>query len=145
MTGWPAVRFVDVLRYQQQFTFIDPGKINRSFRFVNLSDEVATGDFDQVLARITREVQAWGAALVFVDSFRAVTLEPAQQPGGVTSQQLFIQQLGVHLSSAQATTFLVGEYLSGNDDNPVFTVADGLLALEQSVYRNSMVRKIQVV
>jgi circadian clock protein KaiC len=35
--------------------------------------------------------------------------------------------------------------LSESDPHPVFTVADGLLSLFQSVHRNSMVRKIQVL
>jgi circadian clock protein KaiC len=134
-----------MLRYQQQFSFFDPDKIDESIRFVNLSDDVATGNFDQVLARITQEVEASSPALVFVDSFRSVTLEARHQPQGTISLQQFIQQLGILLSGWQATTFLVGEYLSESDPHPVFTVADGLLSLFQSVHRNSMVRKIQVL
>jgi circadian clock protein KaiC len=41
-----------MLRYQQQFSFFDLAKINTSIRFVNLSDDVATGRFDQVMAHI---------------------------------------------------------------------------------------------
>ncbi len=134
-----------MLRYQQQFSFFDADKINQSIRFVNLSDEVATDDFDQVLARITKEVEACSPGLVFVDSFRSVMLEAERQPEGAISLQQFVQQLGTQLSSWQATTFLIGEYLAGNDTHPVFTVADGLLSLQQSVHRNSMVRKIQVL
>ncbi len=49
------------------------------------------------------------------------------------------------LSGWEATTFLVGEYHpSESEASPVFTVADGLLSLYQSVERNSMVRKIKV-
>ena len=41
---------------------------------------------------------------------------------------------------------MIGEYVEGEQrDNPVFTVADGLLWLYQSVERNSIVRKLQVV
>lgn len=53
-----------MLRYQQQFSFFDLSKINESIRFVNLSSEVTTGDFDQVLARITQEVEAFSPGLV---------------------------------------------------------------------------------
>jgi circadian clock protein KaiC len=60
--------------------------------------------------------------------------------------QHFVQQLAVRLTTWQATTFLVGEYQpSEAEQNPVFTVADGLLWLTQSVDRNSMVRKMQVM
>ena len=133
-----------MLRYQQQFSFFDTSRINESIRFVNLSDEVATGNFKQVLARIRQEVEAWSPKLVFVDSFRSVMLEAASQPGSRISAQQFIQQLGEQLSSAQAKTFLIGESLVDRESHPIFTIADGLLSLQQSVYRNSMVRQIQV-
>jgi len=134
-----------MLRYQQQFSFFDFDKVNESIRFVNLSDDFATGNFEQVLERIAQEVEAYSPALVIVDSFRPVMLEAQHQSKGVLSLQLFIQQLGTQLSGWQATTFLVGEFLSKSDPHPVLTVADGLLSLDQSVYRNSMVRKMQVL
>ncbi len=141
MLGEPTLK---MLRYQQQFPFFNLDKINKSIRFVNLSDDVATGNFGQVLARITQEVEAFSPALVFVDSFRSVMLEVQHQSRGANSPELFIQQLGSQMTAWQATTFLIGESLLGSDPNPVLTVADGLLLLEQSVYRNSMVRKMQV-
>lgn len=134
-----------MLRYQQQFEFFDLAKISESIRFVNVSDEFTAGNFDQVLAHITHEVEASSPALVFVDSFRSVMMETRHHPKATISRQQFIQRLGILLSCWQATTFLVGEYLSANDPSPVFTVADGLLLLEQSVHRNSMVRKMQVL
>ena len=52
----------------------------------------------------------------------------------------------MQMTSWQATTFLIGEYLLPEaESSPVFTVADGILWLSQSLHRNSMVRKIQVV
>jgi circadian clock protein KaiC len=134
-----------MLRYQQQFSFFDHEKVNDSIRFVNLSDDVSTGNFDEVLARIVKEVEAFSPGLVFVDSFRSVMVEARNQPQGMLGLQQFIQQLGIHLSSWQATTFLIGEYLTDSDPHPVFTVADGLLSLGQSVHRNSMVRQMQVL
>jgi len=76
-----------MLRYQQQFSFFDPQKITESIRFVNLSDEVSTGNFDEVLARIIKEVEASSPGLVFVDSFRSVMLEARNQPQGTLSLQ----------------------------------------------------------
>ena len=52
----------------------------------------------------------------------------------------------MQMTSWQATTFLIGEYLSPNSEaSPIFTVADGILWLTQSLHHNSMVRKMQVV
>ncbi|MGK2941208.1 MAG: RAD55 family ATPase [Immundisolibacter sp.] len=140
--GEPPIK---MLRYQQQFSFFDLDKVNESIRFVNLSDDVTAGNFDHVLARIAQEVAASSPALVLVDSFRSIMLETRRQPEGTIGQQQFIQQLGSLLSGWQATTFLIGEYLSDGDPHPIFTVADGLLSLDQSVYRNSMVRKLQIL
>src|ERR1700737_3226610 len=39
-----------MLRYQQQFSLFDPGTLPHSIRFVNLSEDVASGNFDRVLA-----------------------------------------------------------------------------------------------
>lgn len=134
-----------MLRYQQQFSFFDSDKVDGPIRFVNLSDDVAMGRFDRVLARIMAEVEASSPALIFVDSFRSIMLEMRESNESTISPQQFIQRLGIEFSGWQATTFLVGEYPPGVDVHPIFTVADGLLALDQSVQRNSIVRKIQVL
>ncbi|MDP2030483.1 MAG: ATPase domain-containing protein [Thiobacillus sp.] len=141
--GEPALK---MLRYQQQFTFFDHDKINESIRFVNLSAELLGGDFDRVLARIADEVKAYAPSLVFVDSFRSVVQSAKREDQSVSDLQRFVQQLGMQMTSWQATTFLIGEYLAPEaESSPVFTVADGILWLSQNMHRNSMVRKMQVV
>ncbi len=135
-----------MLRYQQQFTFFDYEKITESIRFVNLSAELLEGDFDRVLARIADEVKAYAPSLVFVDSFRSVVQSARREDQSVSDLQRFVQQLGMQMTSWQATTFLIGEYLVPEaESSPVFTVADGILWLSQNLHRNSMMRKMQVV
>jgi circadian clock protein KaiC len=47
---------------------------------------------------------------------------------------LFIQRLAQFLTSWEATTFLIGEYAPEEmRDNPLFTIADGLIWLWQVV------------
>ena len=134
-----------MLRYQQQYSFFDVAKINDSIRFVNLADDVMAGDFDRVLTRIVEEVERFEPGLVMVDSFRSVVRAAQGERNGDTDLQQFVQRLGMHLTTWQATTFLIGEYMTLEADaNPVFTVADGILWMMQSIHRNSMVRKIQV-
>jgi len=134
-----------MLRYQQQFEFFDAEQVNRSIRFVNLSEEAMAGDLDRVLRRIVEEVTQHGPGLVFVDSFRSVVQasETAENPHN--NLQQFVQQLGMLMTSWQATTFLLGEYFNEAEANPVFTIADGLIWMRQSVQRNSMVRKIEIL
>lgn len=148
----PAIYFtvlgeppLKMLRYQQQFSFFDHEAVGRSVRFVSLSDDAMTGDLERVLARIVDEVTTHSPGLIFVDSFRSVVFASEHAGSPKISLQLFVQQLGMLMTSWQATTFLIGEYFNENDANPVFTVADGLIWLRQSVQRNSMVRKIEIM
>ncbi len=140
--GEPTLK---MLRYQQQFRFFDLGKVESAVRFINLSDTVLESDLGAALESIKAEVEAASPALVFVDSFRTLIRKAQSTPASEMQVQGFVQRLALYLTSWQATTFLIGEYTEGEmQDNPVFTVADGLLWLSQSVERNSVVRKLQV-
>ncbi len=132
-----------MLRYQQQFEFFDVEKVNASVRFINLAKEALEGGLNDVLKRIVQEVEAASPGIVVVDSFRSVLQSTQRQNGNL---QHFIQELGMRLTGWQATTFLVGEFqLAETDNHPIFTVADGLVWLYQSLDRNSMVRKMHVM
>lgn len=140
--GEPAIK---MLRYQQQYKFFDQSKLNREIHFVNLSDLARKKNLNAVLEEMKRRVDALGPSLVVVDSFRTV-MRMAQTDEAIGEHQAFIQDLSLHLASWQATTFLIGEYTEEDiRNNPVFTVADGLLWLSQQVDRNSVVRKLQVM
>lgn len=144
VVGEPPLK---MLRYQQQFTFFDLARVNDSVRYVNLGEEVVEGTLEKLLARIIREVESASPGVVVVDSFRSVTKAAAvRAQNGDLDLQHFVQQLAVRLTGWEATTFLVGEYqVAEAEGNPVFTVADGLLWLAQSLDRNSMVRKMQIM
>jgi circadian clock protein KaiC len=141
--GEPTLK---MLRYQQQFPFFDISKVNESIHFINLSEDLLEGNLDRLLLRITEEIKKFSPKIVLVDSFRSAIQmgKPEQQVNAEIRQ--FIQKLIMLMSSWQATTFLIGEY-SGpeSDSNPVFAAADSILWLSQSLCRNSMMRKIQVI
>jgi circadian clock protein KaiC len=133
-----------MLRYQQQFDFFDADALGRRVHFINLSDDAMAGELDRVLQRIADEVARHSPALVFVDSFRSVVQAGETLGHPQKNLQQFVHQLGMLMTAWQATSFLIGEYFAESDPNPVFTVADGLIWLRQSVQRNSMVRKLEV-
>jgi circadian clock protein KaiC len=140
--GEPALK---MLRYQQQYDFFDVNKLNGAIRFINLSEIILGQDLEAVLGEIVKQVEAASPGFVVVDSFRTV-VRKAQGGASEVELQSFVQRLALHLTSWQATTFLIGEYAESEmRDNPVFTVADGLFWLYQSVERNSIVRKFQVM
>ncbi|HEX5726515.1 MAG TPA: ATPase domain-containing protein [Longimicrobiaceae bacterium] len=141
--GEPAVK---MLRYQQQYSFFEPDGIGEAIRFVNLSDDVRERGLGGVLERIVKEVEESSPCMVVVDSFRtAIRAVPESLPGE-RELRSFVQELALHLTSWQVTSFLVGEYMpSERESDPVFTIADCILWLSQEADRNSVVRKLQIV
>lgn len=140
--GEPAIK---MLRYQQQFEFFKAEKLNKCVHFINLNHIVLEQDLDQVLDEIVKQVEIFNPGIVVVDSFRTVMRE-SQVFGKGIALQSFVQKLALHLTSWQATTFLIGEYTEAEiRDNPVSTVSDGLFWLYQNVERSSIVRKLQVM
>jgi circadian clock protein KaiC len=143
VVGEPSLK---MLRYQQQFSFFDAAKIGNSVHYVNLSNATLAEGLDAVLEAIVREVEQVSPSVVVVDSFRTIMRAAGVASGGSMELQGFLERLAIHLTSWQATTFLVGEYAeSDGTDNVVFTVADGILWLHQSIDRNSGVRKMQAM
>lgn len=141
--GEPTIK---MLRYQQQFAFFDLSKLGESISMVNLSEEVLANDLDAVLERIIAETEASSPGIVVVDSFRSLVRNQVGIDGDVMQIQSFVQRLALHLTSWQATTFLIGEYDNREmQGNAVFTVADGLFWLYQTIERESIVRQIQVM
>jgi len=130
-----------MLRHAQQYGFFDRDKVNGAVRFVNLSSEALNQDLDSVMKRILAEVESVHPSIVVVDSFRTV----ARASTSEAQLQEFVQRLALHLTGWQATTFLVGEYeAEESSSNPIFTIADGIFWLTQSIERNACVRRMQV-
>jgi circadian clock protein KaiC len=140
--GEPALK---MLRYQQQYSFFDESRLGKAIRFMNLADVVLEQNLEAVFEEIARQVASISPAFVVVDSFRTVVRRAAAN-ASESEMQAFIQRLAQFLTSWQATTFLVGEYVQDEiRDNPIFTIADGLLWLSQVPERNSVVRKLQIM
>jgi circadian clock protein KaiC len=142
--GEPAVK---MLRYQQQFSFFDMASVEDRIHFVNLTEEALAQDLDVVLNSIIGTVERLNPGIVVVDSFRTIVRAAgADGDSGVGELQKFLQRLAVHLTTWEVTSFLVGEYSDAEaHDNPVFTIADGIIWLHQNADRNSVIRKMQVV
>ena len=139
--GEPTLK---MLRYQQQFTFFDEAMIPGALRLINLSAESSAGDLEGVLERVQEEVEGAGPSMVAIDSFRTIAGPTAPGAPDHLANEHFVQRLAQRLTSWEVTSFLIGEYSSAEQRNPIFTVADGILWLEEEIDRNSAVRKIRV-
>ncbi len=141
--GEPTIK---MLRYQRQFRFFDPELAGSAIQFINLSAEVLENDLSEVLRRIVSETERAKPGIVVVDSFRTISTHPGAPLNGAAFElDKFVQRLAQHLTTWEVTSFLLGEYSTEEQRNPVFTVADGVLWLTQATDRNSVVRKLQVV
>jgi circadian clock protein KaiC len=140
--GEPVLK---MMRYQQQFSFFDEAKVGKAIRFINLSDVVLEKDLAAVLEEIIAQVTAADAGIVVLDSFRTLARKATGDVGEVEVQS-FLHRLAQFLTSWQATTFLVGEYVEDEvRDNFLFTMVDGIIWLSQVSERNSVVRKLQII
>jgi circadian clock protein KaiC len=134
-----------MMRYQQQFSFFDEAKVGKAVRFINLSDVALEKDLAAVLEEIIAQVTAANAGVVVLDSFRTLARKATSDVGEVEVQS-FLHRLAQFLTSWEATTFLVGEYIEDEvRDNSLFTMVDGIIWLSQVTERNSVVRKLQVM
>jgi circadian clock protein KaiC len=124
--------------------YFDPDLAGSAIQFVNLSSEVMERNLGEVLDRIVAEIERAKPGIVVVDSFRTIS---GHQGGALAPIELdkFVQRLALHLTTWEATSFLLGEYAVEEQRNPVFTVADGIFWLSQATDRNSVVRKLQVI
>lgn len=134
-----------LLRYQQEFEFFDTRRIGSDVHVLNLSEQVLTGSLDEVLERIVAEVDRLHPGIVAIDSFRTLVRASSGAESPDLALEHFVQRLGLHLTTWDVTSFLIGEYADQEARNPVFTVADGIIWLSQAVDRNSVVRKLQVL
>ena len=139
--GEPPIK---ALRYQQQFDFFDQSKVGETIRFIHLGQEAQSVGLGRVLERIMEEVEISNPGIIVVDSFRSATRRALIEVNGEPELQDFMQRLALSLTSCEATSFLLGEYADNEHDSAVFTVADGIVWLYQTVDRNSVVRKCQV-
>ncbi len=148
--GEPTVK---MLRYQRQFAFFRPDLVGSAVQYLNLSEEVLSGDLGAVLERMTAEVERLTPGIVVVDSFRTIrpgidtskSADGAPRVPEVMALEQFVQRLALHLTSWEATSLLIGEYTQEEQRQPLFTIADGILWLTQATDRNSVVRKLQAV
>jgi len=144
--GRPGVYFtalgeapLKMLRYQQQFGFFDPQKVNRAIYFVNLAQRLLEREFERAFEIIEREVTDRGAALIVVDSL-PVFADAAPEV------QRFAHQLARYLAACQATTILVADSNAHEQDtNPVFSSADNVLRLHQTAHERTTVRHLEVL
>jgi len=130
-----------LLQYMQQFSFFDEALLAQSIVFADLGSVIRKGA-EATLTEISSRVEREEAAIVVIDSFKAVR----DILGDPVVLRTFVYDLAVHLSSWGATSLLVGEYTEPEATTyPEFAIADGIIRFTNSRHELTAVRQVEVL
>lgn len=133
---------VKMIRYQRNFSFFIPHKINTSVFFFDLGDTIRNEGLARTTEVIVDYVKRYGAKYVVIDSFKAIY----ELADSTMEVRKFGYDLAVELSTWECTTFLVGEYTMHEvETQPIFAIADGVIHLNYSSHGLQRLRFIEVL
>ena len=130
------------LRYLQQFNYFDPVKLDTCVHFVDLGVILRTKGLEKASGLIMDELRRTKPAVVVIDSFKVFD-DLAKSPEELRK---FGYEVAVNLMAWECTALLLGEY--GPRDvqtNPILSVVDGLIQIEQREVAGEQQRFLRVV
>lgn len=138
--GEPTLK---MLRYQQQYDFYDPGKIEKAIHYVEIGALARDEGLRRTLEVMSARVEELSPAFVVVDSFRG--LKDVGEASGENIRS-FVHDANSVLTGWGVTSFLLGEYtFEDTQTQPEFSAADGIIWMGQQAVGNAIVRKLQVI
>src|ERR1051326_8442139 len=130
------------LRYLSQFAYFDAAKLEKSFQFVDLGGVLREKGLQETQAAIVEHVKRGKPAIVVIDSFKVFD-DLAKSHAELRK---FGYEIAVNLMAWETTAFLLGEYGKEEvDTNPVFSIVDGLVTLNQREASGEQQRFLQIV
>ncbi len=116
------------LQHLQQFDFFDVKKFGDSVQFVDLGVMLRTKGLDAACALIIQYVKKVKPAIVVIDSFKVFD----DMARSKEELRKFGYEIAVNLMAWETTTLLLGEYgMSELENNPFFSIVDGVLVMSQ--------------
>ncbi|WP_437872934.1 ATPase domain-containing protein [Sorangium sp. So ce363] len=130
------------LRYLNQFDFFDAGKIDGGIQFVDLGAILRTKGLDGASRLVMDHVKKVKPSVVVIDSFKVFDdLAKSKE-----ELRKFGYELAIHLMAWETTTFFLGEFgQSDIETNPLFSIVDGLIMINQRQESGEQRRVIQIV
>jgi circadian clock protein KaiC len=130
------------LRYLRQFTFFDPMKLTNAIQFVDLGGIVRNDGLEQINALIMDHVKKVKPSIVVIDSFKVFDdLSRSKE-----ELRKFGYEIAVNLMAWETTALLLGEYgTTDYEQNPLFSIVDGLLVLAQREVAGENQRVFKVI
>jgi circadian clock protein KaiC len=130
------------LRYLKQFSYFDAKKLEEAVQFVDLGVMLRTKGLEQTSGLITAQIKKVKPAIVVIDSFKVFDDLASSRE----ELRKFGYEIAVNLMAWEATALLLGEYGSRDyETNPLFSIVDGLITVEQRESSGEQQRFIQVI
>jgi circadian clock protein KaiC len=130
-----------MIRYQQQFAYFDPERLNESLFYVDIGQVLREKGLDETLKTVSQHVEEREARFIAIDSFKAIHDLAGSRP----EARRFGYDLAVGLAAWACTSFLVGEYTEEEIlSEPIFAVADGIFYLTNPKQGMQNVRRLNV-
>ncbi|HVY62172.1 MAG TPA: ATPase domain-containing protein [Planctomycetota bacterium] len=130
------------LRYLRQFSYFDPAKLEASVHFVDLGGILRQRGLENAAGMILDELKRSRPALVVIDSFKVFD-DLAKSPEELRK---FGYEVAVNLMAWECTALLLGEYGERDlESNPIFSVVDGLVRIDQREVAGEQQRFLRVV
>jgi circadian clock protein KaiC len=115
-----------VVSYVQRFDFFDDRLLGSSIQYDDISRLLTTNGPAALVPWLADVIKTRLPRIIIIDSFRAIH-DLATSP---SEMRRLIAELGGLLGAFEVTTFLLGEYTSGDIDRfPEFALADGIIEL----------------
>jgi circadian clock protein KaiC len=130
-----------IIRYQQQFSYFDLGRLNENIFYVDLGQVLREQGLDEALKVIHHQIEDKNAGFIAIDSFKAIHDLAVTRPDA----RRFGYDLAVGLAASTCTSFLVGEYTEAEIlSEPIFAVADGIFYLTNPKQGMQNVRRLNI-
>lgn len=129
------------IAHANRFSYYDQDKIGKSVHFIDLGDLSTLEGLNIALEHIMENVKRIQPALVCIDSFRAFEdLSNSRE-----ELRKFSYRVAVNLMAWECTCLLLGEFnLHDMETNPLFSVMDGIILMNQLEESGEQQRFIQV-
>lgn len=131
-----------MLRYLRGFAFFDAKKLRSGVRFTDIGIILRSKGLEQASALIMDAVRREKPAIVVIDSFKVFDeLAKSRE-----ESRKFVYETVINMMAWQCTTLLLGEYAPAEySGNPLFSVIDGLITVEQRESSGEQQRYLRVV
>ncbi len=131
------------LRYLSQFSFYDPKRLeDHSIVFVDLGGILRAEGLGQAIELLMAQVKRVKPAFVVIDSFKVFEdLARSRE-----ELRKFSYEVAINLMGWECTSLLLGEFTTQDlEQNPLFSIVDGIIMLKHHAESGEEQRFIQVV